>query len=392
MPSLDTSSSVVPTEDYTPSMPNIDFDSLNPAEPEVPVGTPNVDYLSSILNEAKQIKDLREQASVAAKQELDPEQSIATVLMSAIPALLGLAVSGKRGLASAGLVSGPAAMKYAEERRNDRKNEAAALNQQATALQQALQLGMRERGVEERARAALKQTDELRRLQILATKANTDAVVKGRQETAEDARKAKQEELQVADLKLPEGVKVSPSEAKAVDTARADYSNLFNNIDRLQYNWDKLSREQQAGQLARILLAIKSEGIDNGGAAFSRLEANLMGATLPKISTLGNVNYDTLFGELSQKMSRFDPKAALSDLREAYLSRFQDKIGKYQIDPEGSFGMYQPIFDKLSEEKSKYRENIAAAYGGNTTSKELTNKYGKDAANVFGKVGVTVGR
>jgi hypothetical protein len=326
MPSLDTSSSIVPTEDYTPTMPNIDFNSLNPAEPVVPVENPKVDYLSSILDEAKQIKDLREQASVAAKQELDPEQSIATVLMSAIPALLGLAVSGKRGLASAGLVSGPAAMKYAEERRNDRKNEAAALNQQATALQQALNLDIKETNRDRRDElryAVQAERDRLNRLADIAAIEKRAGITETNKQKREDE---KANGLLGVD-KIP--VKSNLPLDKVSSLAEKDYEKdavygtLLSEIRSMKADWPSLSDAEKTTRASNLLLLTKEA--NNAGAAFSGMEKGLNQAGIPVTVTSKSDLQDIREG-ITQSLSKIPPDKLFDNLLNYYGNRYYNAL------------------------------------------------------------------
>jgi len=366
MPSLDTSSNVVPTEGYTPAMPNIDFDSLNPAEPEVPVGTPNVDYLSSILNEAKQIKDLREQASVAAKQELDPEQSIATVLMSAIPALLGLAVSGKRGLASAGLVSGPAAMKYAEERRNDRKNEAAALNQQATALQQALNLKLTEEGREQRSLRALQ-------AQTANTTATRDALEAYRSELIDLRKQGLAQSKEVSDSKVslpftewrrendsPEGKPIRPNEdgVKAYVKVAGGAAEIRSAISRLkaEVNDPKATSETIQPALNALVLGLRKPGFADTGSTFTGGEERLIKAPLPVNFRLPDLlSPGSVLDAIEKQIGNYDPKTAIKII-EAYVDSVDSAYMRTAgLVPEG---YYNNKKDPISNLLNKYGVNI----------------------------------
>ena len=358
MPSLDTSSSVVPAEDYNPSMPNIDFNSLNPAEPEVSVANPNVDYLSSILDEAKQIKDLREQASVAAKQELDPEQSIATVLMSAIPAILGLAVSGKRGLASAGLVSGPAAMKYAEERRNDRKNEAAALNQQASALQQALNLKLTEEGREQRSQRAIQSMEQRAAIQ--------------RQNEIADATKKEQATITKADQKREEaratlsvqGVKpIIDAEGRLL--ANDNNKKIFTKdlqdalklrdavvkVPKSEMEWNKLTSAQKESILSPVFAAA-NQALSQGGKAITGTEVTrLFGFTPPNMKIQDILDPKEFLGTINKYVGGFtaqQARDAIENMAKELVYR-SASVNNYPLDVDYFNAGKQPVQTKVQQ-------------------------------------------
>lgn len=338
------SEEVAPTPAYSYEGPKINLGELQDSTPAVTEDTAaDTNYLAQLMGQANEVKTLREKASKLAAQELSPEQSIASAILSAVPALLGLAAAGKRGFVGAGSVSGPAGALYAEARRKDMLEQSRQVGSQADALQQALQLGMRERGAEERQaqrdKAALERTNA----------AITAATNKEDRKYTEQQNTEKRKALNVAraDGLIPKldpetGMPFVTTE-KAKDAAingLAAARNINNLADRLETEWSKSNPSERNSLKSLIVGALKSDDVLNLGAALTGVEIQNTLGYLPTGFSLDKVFSPTDIATIMQQnIDGYGGKQAAVALRSLTKSLIDKSVGRgYEIIPDGQYG------------------------------------------------------
>lgn len=298
-------------------------------------------YLAGIAQLSKAVQEKRAEATDLGNKRMDPEEVAAAAILSIAPALIGLGIGGKRGLSDGSMIGAKTALGYNEQNRIDKKEQAAQADKQATALEQALGLEIRQGRTDERQKRQFDQQTEIAKEGNATRKELAGQNIEARKEAQTEKDQKKQDSLINTDfIKYGDSDKpVDEKNARKDGEVIAGYVPLLNRVNHLKENWDTeglATPSEKAKELANLIMLIKAPGVNNGGANFSVMEKVLNSAGLPVQITLNSDKADILKA-IQNNMDKFDSKKAFDGLLDVFGNRFNDTLLTQKPDLSGKF-------------------------------------------------------
>jgi hypothetical protein len=271
---------------------------------------------------------LDERRKALAEQVRNPtvtqNDAIESALTALVPALLGLAAGGKKGLGIGATLGGQGALQFRGERIKNAIDAAKIEQQGLGSIEQALRMEAREKALRERQdlarKAQMDRDEEARKFREGAKERATEVSFETSQRDASLAAKRLEDKengvlySRYETEKLPDGstkqIIIPPSikdETVAKQTLPAFGRALKLVSQVVDKGWGKLSGTEQATVYSNLVNIMKD--VNNNGAAFTALEELLTsaGIPVPQIPTIQNLTIQNLKRLFDQAMNSSDP-------------------------------------------------------------------------------------
>lgn len=328
-------------------------------------------------------------------------QQLAEIAATSIaPALIGLILKGKRGAGIGAAIGGQAGAALSQRQRAEAIQQAQLDNQTQRETRQLAQNIMSAQNQEnrlisqERIAEANRIADRAdRKLDLEDALTRDEARQAGRLQAEELKNERKNQvelsKYQQANKELSElGVEVTPTTTESGVVAPLEKKNIGNIRDKASVYvptmklFDELINTMDTRDSAaltkvanRLILQLKSDPINKGGAAFSNLEYTLNSSGLfkqPVNLNSANVTADTL-NSLGDWVSGTNAKQALIDTALYYKSRANDELKAYggqlrdsYISPQGE--EVPTIWGRLASLRSTYDNVVQGGTGTQTAA------------------------